>query len=55
MAQYFLLRAGTGALPRNITSWLFQEIKNETTSYWTKEGASKLLTDVGGDPLLPAK
>lgn len=55
MAQYFLPHGGKGGLPRNITSWLFQEIQNERTSYWTKESASKLLTDVGGDPSITCK
>lgn len=48
MAQYFLLRGGTGTLPRNITSWLFQEFTNVKTSYWTDARAPQLRMHVGG-------
>ena len=50
MSLYFLPRGGPGTLPRNITSWLFQEIRNKKTSYWTDERASELPIVVGGGP-----
>ena len=51
MAQYLIpYGGGPSMLPRNITSWLFQEFKNSKTSYWTEQRASELPTLVGRCP-----
>lgn len=42
MAQYSLPRGGQTLLPRNLMTWLFEEIRTQPTSYWKPEYAEAL-------------
>jgi hypothetical protein len=48
MAQYFLPRGGQTLLPRNLTTWVFEEFRKQPTSHWNEEYGNALPTKVSG-------